>query len=95
MFILSFVYKTLFIEKYEHHLVSEDYYKEELHYQEEIDKLNNANLLLENVVLMNENNGIKIIFIGNRFSSPKPSPKERAFLFFYCKMTTYWLQKLF
>lgn len=62
VFILSFVYKTLFIEKYEHHLVSEDYYKEELHYQEEIDKLNNANLLLENVVLRNENSGIKIIF---------------------------------
>ena len=41
-FILSFVYKTIFMEEYEHHLVSEDYYKDELHYQEEIDKLNNA-----------------------------------------------------
>ena len=34
VFILSFVYKTIFIEKYEHHLVSEDYYKDELHYHE-------------------------------------------------------------
>ena len=32
----------MFIEDYNHHLVSKDYYKDELHYQEEIDKLNNA-----------------------------------------------------
>lgn len=62
VFILSFVYKTIFIEKYEHHLVSEDYYKDELHYQEEIDKLNNVKNLSENVSLNNSENGITISF---------------------------------
>ena len=61
-FILSFVYKTIFIDEYEHHLVSEDYYKDELHYQEEIDKMNNANYLLENVSLTNTAKGIIIHF---------------------------------
>jgi len=61
-FILSFVYKTIFVEKYEHHLVSEDYYKDELHYQEEIDKLNNANFLPKNVSLTNTDKGIIIRF---------------------------------
>ena len=62
VFILSFVYKTIFIEKYEHHLVSEDYYKDELHYQEEIDKLNNVKNLSENISLNNSENGITISF---------------------------------
>lgn len=62
VFILSFVYKTIFIEKYEHHLVSEDYYKDELHYQEEIDKLNNVKNLSENLSLNNSENGITIQF---------------------------------
>lgn len=62
VFILSFVYRTIFIEEYEHHLVSEDYYKEELHYQKEIDKMNNANLLFENVTLRNTDKGIIIHF---------------------------------
>ena len=62
VFILSFVYKTIFVEKYEHHLVSEDYYKDELHYQEEIDKMNNANFLPENVRLSNSDKGIIIHF---------------------------------
>ena len=61
-FILSFVYKTIFMEEYEHHLVSEDYYKDELHYQEEIDKLNNAKYLTENVILSNTEQGIIIQF---------------------------------
>ena len=61
-FILSFVYKTIFVPEYEHHLVSEDYYKDELHYQEEIDKMNNANLLIENVSLRNTDQGIIIHF---------------------------------
>ncbi len=64
-FILSFVYKTIFIDKYEHHLVSEDYYKEELHYQDEIDKINNANLLIKNVSISNSKKGILIKFPEN------------------------------
>lgn len=61
-FILSFVYKTIAIDKYEHHLVSEDYYRDELYYQEEIDKLNNAAKLPENVILKNSEKGITIHF---------------------------------
>lgn len=61
-FILSFVYKTIFIEEYEHHLVSDDYYKDELHYQEEINKLNNAGYLTENISLSNTEEGIIIQF---------------------------------
>jgi len=61
-FILSFVYKTIFMDEYEHHLVSEDYYEDELHYQKEIDKMNNANYLLENVSLTNTGKGIIIHF---------------------------------
>lgn len=65
VFILSFVYKTLAVEKYEHQLVSEDYYKDELHYQQEIDKLNNAAKLPQNIVLSNSNDGITIQFPKN------------------------------
>jgi len=61
-FILSFVYKTIAIDKYKHHLVSEDYYKDELYYQKEIDKLNNASKLSENITLSNSKKGITIHF---------------------------------
>ncbi len=62
VFILSFVYKTIFVEKYKHQLVSKNYYKDELHYQEEIDKMNNANFLSENVSLTNTDKGFIIHF---------------------------------
>ena len=62
IFILSFVYKTIAVDKYEHHLVSEDYYKDELYYQKEIDKLNNAAKLSENITLSNSEKGITISF---------------------------------
>ncbi len=62
VFILSFVYKTIAVEKYQHQLVSEDYYKDELHYQQEIDKLNNAVKLTQNIVLSNTENGVTIQF---------------------------------
>ncbi len=65
IFILSFVYKTIAIDKYEHHLVSEDYYKDELYYQEEIDKLNNASKLSENITLSNSSQGVTIQFPNN------------------------------
>ncbi len=62
IFILSFVYKSVAIDKYQHQLVTDDYYKEELHYQEEIDKLNNANTLKEKIKIKNSNEGILISF---------------------------------
>lgn len=62
VFILSFVYKTIAVDKYQHQLVSEDYYKDELHYQQEIDKLNNAVKLTKNIALSNTENGVTIQF---------------------------------
>jgi hypothetical protein len=62
VFILSFVYKVTFLDAYDHHLVSEDYYNDELNYQEEIDKLNNAAALVQNVRLVRVANGIEVIF---------------------------------
>ena len=62
IFILSFVYKAVALDEYQHELVSEDYYKDELHYQEEIDKMNNANVLKQDISLRNSNQGIHIRF---------------------------------
>ena len=62
IFILSFVYKSIAMDEYQHELVSEDYYKEELHYQEEIDKLNNSNSLSQNIKLVNSKEGILVNF---------------------------------
>ena len=68
IFILQFVYRVTFMDEYNHQLVSEDYYKDELYYQEEIDKMNNASKLTENVTILNVENGIQINF-----------PKEKNF----------------
>lgn len=62
VFILSFVYKVTFIPQYDHHLVSDDYYKDELNYQQEIDKLNNAAELKGNITLKNQVSGLLISF---------------------------------
>lgn len=62
IFILSFVYKAVALDEYQHELVSEDYYKDELHYQEEIDKMNNANVLGEAIQLKNSKQGIHVVF---------------------------------
>ncbi len=62
IFILQFVYRVTFMDEYNHHLVSEDYYKDELYYQKEIDKLNNASKLSENVTINNSDKGISINF---------------------------------
>jgi hypothetical protein len=62
VFILSFVYKATFMPQYDHHLVSEDYYKDELNYQQEIDKLNNAANLKQNIILKKVSSGLLINF---------------------------------
>lgn len=62
VFILSFVYKVTFLPQYDHHLVSEEYYKDELNYQQEIDKMNRAAELKENVVLNKTAEGLAISF---------------------------------
>ncbi len=65
IFILSFVYKSLAMDEYQHELVSEDYYKDELHYQEEIDKLNNSHSLEQDIVLTNSKEGVLVSFPKN------------------------------
>jgi len=62
IFILSFVYKVTFLPQYDHHLVSENYYKDELNYQQEIDKESEGIKLKENIILAKTPNGIVINF---------------------------------
>lgn len=62
IFILSFVYKVTFLSGYDHHLVSEDYYKDELHYQQEINKENKGVALKENIKIEKDNSGLIIVF---------------------------------
>lgn len=62
LFIGSFVYKTLFVSAYNHPLVSKEYYKEEVAYQDEIDRLNNANKLKDNVKVQKSSKGIFLVF---------------------------------
>ncbi len=65
IFILTFVYRSVVMDEYQHELVSEDYYKDELHYQEEIDKLNNAAALEVNLTVSRTPEGLLLQFPGN------------------------------
>lgn len=65
IFILTFVYRSVVMDEYQHELVSEDYYKDELHYQEEIDKLNNAAALEVNLTVSRTSEGLLLRFPGN------------------------------
>ena len=65
IFILTFVYRSVVMDEYQHELVSEDYYKDELHYQEEIDKLNNAAALEVNLTVSRTLEGLLLQFPGN------------------------------
>jgi hypothetical protein len=62
IFILSFVYKVMFLPEYDHHLVSEEYYKDELNYQQEINKENKGVALKENIKIKKDSLGLTIIF---------------------------------
>jgi hypothetical protein len=48
--------------EYDHKLVSEEYYKDEIHFQQEIDRVNNALQLKQNVVLLKSDKGIHVVF---------------------------------
>ena len=61
-FIMFFVIKMNTEDKYEHDLVTEEYYKEELNYQEAIDKEANAKSLKTNVKWKKTDEGIMIEF---------------------------------
>jgi hypothetical protein len=62
IFILSFVYKVTFMPEYDHHLVSEEYYKDELNYQQEINKENKGVALKENIKITKDSLGLTIEF---------------------------------
>lgn len=62
IFILSFVYKAMFLPNYDHHLVSENYYEDELLYQQEIDKEKRGLELKENISIAKSDAGLVIKF---------------------------------
>ena len=61
-FIMFFVIKANTDKKYDHDLVTEDYYVKELDFQNDIDKQNNAKALLENISWAKTEKGLVIIF---------------------------------
>lgn len=61
-FIMYFVINMNVQEKYDHDLVTDQYYEEELQYQSNIDKERNAKKLKENVRLTQTDAGIEIQF---------------------------------
>jgi hypothetical protein len=62
VFILTFVYRSVVVDKYQHELVSEDYYKDELLYQQEIDKMTKASELEVDLKLNRTSEGLVIEF---------------------------------
>lgn len=61
-FILYFVISMSTNKEYNHDLVTEDYYKAELEYQTDIDKLNNSKTLSQNITYNKSSEGITIEF---------------------------------
>ena len=61
-FIMYFVISMNTNKKYEHDLVTEDYYKQELEFQNEINKETNAKKLTENIRWKKTNEGLVITF---------------------------------
>ncbi|MFH4964098.1 FixH family protein [Gaetbulibacter sp. M235] len=86
-FIMYFVISMNFNKKYDHDLVTEDYYKMELSYQDDINKQNNANSLEENVSYTKTSEGLLIKFpqnfdpkkITGKVSLYRPSNKHLDF----------------
>lgn len=64
-FIMYFVISMMTNKKYDHDLVTEEYYEQELLHQQEIDKENNAQKLIENVSWKKTDEGIEISFPKN------------------------------
>lgn len=86
-FIMYFIITMNVNNKYDHDLVSEDYYADELKYQGDIDKLKNAKNLEENISIKRTAEGLKIQFpadanfkdiTGNVFLY-RPSDKQLDF----------------
>jgi len=86
-FIMFFVIKANTDKKYDHDLVTEDYYIKELDFQNDIDKQNNAKTLSENISWTKTDKGLVIIFpeqlLTNNISGKvflyRPSNKQLDF----------------
>jgi len=86
-FIMFMVVSMMTDKNYEHDLVTKEYYKAELVYQEEIDAETNAQNLPENVSVRNSKQGITISFpksldysaIKGNVSFYRPSNKKLDF----------------
>ena len=61
-FIMYFVINMNLNKKYDHDLVTEDYYEQELLHQNEIDKVDNSKKLKENVSWKKTDDGILVSF---------------------------------
>ncbi|MGI0105172.1 FixH family protein [Salinimicrobium sp. WS361] len=61
-FIMFFVITMITDKAYSHDLVVEEYYKNELTFQEQLDKTKNASLLSENIQLEQTSEGLVISF---------------------------------
>jgi nitrogen fixation protein FixH len=77
-FILYFVFKVQTNSKYDNELSDDEYYKKELTFEAEMQKEQNAINLTEKVVILNDNQSVKIIFPSNFDFS-----KVKGTLFFY------------
>ncbi len=86
-FILFMVVKMMTNDNLNHDLVTEDYYKKELVFQEEIDAETNAQLLEENIAIIRDENVLVIVFpsqftlskIEGKVSFYRPSNKKLDF----------------
>jgi len=86
-FILYFVVKVNTDKKYDHDLVTEDYYKEELDFQNDINKETNAKNLSENISWKKTEEGLLITFpetftinnISGKVFLYRPSNKQLDF----------------
>lgn len=87
-FILFFVIKMNTNSKYQHDLVTEDYYKKELAFQTEINAEQNAKTLKHNILVKKTTNGLHIKFpkdkdytkISGTISLYRPSNKKLDFI---------------
>lgn len=70
-FIMFFVITMLSDKKYEHDLVTEDYYGAELHYQQDINAEENAFALPEKVKIERDDKGWMIIFPESQLEGVK------------------------
>jgi hypothetical protein len=68
-FILFFVVKMFTEDQYQYDLVVEEYYKQEIGFQEELNAEKNAIELTENVVIEKTETGVMIDFPGNETTS--------------------------